>query len=72
MSISDKPKEDFDCLVKCRYRQPDQKARCELLKDGNIRLVFKEKQRAVTPGQYAVLYAEDGMCYGGGKILKTK
>ena len=70
--ISDKPKEDFDCLVKCRYRQPDQKARCELLKDGNIRLVFKEKQRAVTPGQYAVLYAEDGMCYGGGKILKTK
>ena len=70
--ISDTPTSDFDCLVKCRYRQPDQKAKCQLLDNGNIRLIFDEKQRAVTPGQYAVLYAEDGMCYGGGKILSTK
>lgn len=68
--ITDRPVEPFDCFVKCRYRQPDQKARCEILKDGNIVLKFEEKQRAVTPGQYAVLYAEDGMCYGGGKIIK--
>lgn len=70
--IADKPTEPFDCLVKCRYRQPDQKARCEILENGNVRLTFEEKQRAVTPGQYAVLYAEDGMCYGGGEIIWCK
>ena len=70
--IADKPEKPFNCLVKCRYRQPDQKARCEILENGNIRLVFEEKQRAVTPGQYAVLYAEDGMCYGGGEIIFCK
>ena len=70
--ISDKPKKEFDCFVKCRYRQPDQKAKCEILDNGNIVLKFYEKQRAVTPGQYAVLYAEDGMCYGGGEIISCK
>lgn len=70
--IADKPDKDFDCFVKCRYRQPDQKAHCEILKNGDIKLTFEEKQRAVTPGQYAVLYAEDGMCYGGALILSTK
>ena len=70
--IADKPNKPFECFVKCRYRQPDQKAKCEILENGNIRLVFEEKQRAVTPGQYAVLYAEDGMCYGGGEIISCK
>jgi len=70
--ITEKHTEPFECFVKCRYRQPDQKARCEILENGNIRLIFEEKQRAVTPGQYAVLYAEDGMCYGGGEIISCK
>lgn len=70
--ITDKPNKPFECFVKCRYRQPDQKARCEILENGNIRLTFEERQRAVTPGQYAVLYADDGMCYGGGEIISCK
>ena len=70
--IADKPTTPFKCFVKCRYRQPDQEAMCEILENGNIKLTFKEKQRAVTPGQYAVLYAEDGMCYGGGEIICCK
>lgn len=70
--IAEKPIADFDCFVKCRYRQPDQKAHCHLLENGDIELTFEEKQRAVTPGQYAVLYAEDGMCYGGALIVETK
>ena len=70
--ITDKPKQDFECFVKCRYRQPDQKAKCYLLENGDIRLVFEEKQRAVTPGQYAVLYDENGMCYGGAQIMQIK
>ena len=65
--ITDKPNEDFDCFVKLRYRQPDQAVRVYFEGD-KLRLEFKDKQRAVTIGQFAVLYAEDGMCYGGGRI----
>jgi len=70
--ITDKPTEPFECFVKCRYRQPDQKARCEILNNGNIKLFFEEKQKAITPGQYAVLYDADGMCYGGAEIVSCK
>lgn len=66
--ITEKPKQDFDCFVKLRYRQPDQATHVKILENGNLVLTFKEKQRAVTIGQFAVLYAEDGMCYGGGRI----
>ena len=59
---------EFDCLVKLRYRQPDQNTKVELLDDKTIRLTFQEKQRAVTIGQYAVLYDENGTCLGGGII----
>lgn len=70
--ISGKPSDEFDCFVKCRYRQPDQSAHVKVLEDGKVYITFKEKQRAVTLGQYAVLYAEDGMCYGGGEIIDCK
>jgi tRNA-specific 2-thiouridylase len=71
--ISGKPKQnEFDCYVKCRYRQPDQEAHIKILDNGDVFITFKEKQRAVTLGQFAVLYAEDGMCYGGGEIIETK
>jgi tRNA-specific 2-thiouridylase len=53
--------------VKVRYRQPDQAARFEARADGRARLVFDEPQRAVTPGQWAVLY-EGNHCLGGGVI----
>lgn len=61
-------KSDFLSFVKLRYRQPDQKVRVKIIDDHTIQLDFEEKQRAVTIGQFAVLYAEDGMCYGGGRI----
>lgn len=52
--------------AKIRYRQPDQV--CQVKQDGeNMILIFEQPQRAVTPGQYAVLY--DGeRCLGGGVI----
>ena len=65
--ITDKPNEDFDCYVKLRYRQPDQAVRVHFEGD-KLRLEFKDRQRAVTIGQFAVLYGADGMCYGGGRI----
>jgi tRNA-uridine 2-sulfurtransferase len=57
----------FRCTVKVRYRQADQKALLEPLPDGTARIVFDEPQRAVTPGQYAVIYDGD-RCLGGAVI----
>ena len=59
--------EPFRCTAKVRYRQADQAARLEPLPDGTARLIFDQPQRAVTPGQYAVVYDGD-RCLGGGVI----
>ena len=40
----------------------------EIIDKSTLKLVFAEKQRAVTVGQFAVLYDENGKCYGGGRI----
>lgn len=58
----------FQTGVKLRYRQPTQQTDVTILDDKNIRLDFKEKQRAVAVGQYAVLYNEIGECLGGGVL----
>lgn len=60
------PKNKFDCCAKFRYRQPDQQVSVEILED-KVKVTFKEKQRAVTPGQYVVFYDGD-YCLGGGVI----
>ena len=59
--------EPFPCTVKVRYRQADQPATLEPGADGTARIVFERPQRAVTPGQYAVVY-EHGRCLGGAVI----
>ena len=70
--IPDKPEEkEFDCLAKFRYRQPDQKVHISVLNDKDIKVDFFERQRAITPGQYVVLYNEEGVCLGGGTIDKS-
>ena len=53
-----------------RYRQPDQKVKVSLQENGNVKVDFYEKQRAVTPGQYVVFYTETE-CLGGGVIEET-
>ena len=65
--IGSEIKEDvFDCYAKVRYRQPDQK--CKMIKKENgYSFIFENKQRAVTPGQFIVIYDEK-RCYGGGII----
>lgn len=70
--IPEEPKEkQFSCFAKFRYRQPDQKVRVTILEDKKIRVDFDEKQRAITPGQFVVLYNEQGICYGGAIIDKS-
>ena len=56
---------EFDSAIKVRYRQPDQPCHAVVGDDGAIRVTFAEPQRAVTPGQFAVLYDGD-RCLGGG------
>ena len=61
----------FKCTGKFRYRQPEQGVTVtfiEKTQEGyTIRVDFDEPQRAITEGQYCVLY--DGeKCIGGGVI----
>lgn len=58
---------EFRCSVKVRYRQPDQQAQVQIRGDGSARITFDVPQRAITPGQYAVLYGND-LCLGGAAI----
>jgi tRNA-specific 2-thiouridylase len=54
-------------MAKFRYRQADQPVHVRIKEDGGLHIEFAETQRAVTEGQYAVLY--DGInCLGGGVI----
>ena len=63
-------KNEFDCYAKVRYRQANQKVHIKIV-DDHIEASFYEPQRAVTMGQYIVLYTEDKIVLGGGTIEKT-
>ena len=67
--ISGKPNDNnFNCLAKFRFRQADQAVSVNINEDKTVLITFKEKQRAITEGQYAVLYTDDGTMLGGGVI----
>lgn len=53
--------------AKPRYRAKDVPAVIEPLDDGNIKVIFDEPQRALTPGQ-AVVFYQDDVVVGGGTI----
>ena len=57
----------FTCTAKTRYRQTDQPCEVTVLDDQHISVKFEHPQKAVTPGQFAVLY-QDTLCLGGGVI----
>ena len=70
--IPEKPeKEEFECYAKFRYRQPDQKVKVKITGATTIQVDFDQKQRAITPGQFVVLYDNNGICLGGGIIDKS-
>ena len=69
--IPEMPKEkEFDCFAKFRYRQPDQKVHVRVIDKTHIQVDFEQKQRAITEGQFVVLYDAAGVCLGGGIIDK--
>lgn len=57
----------FACNAKFRYRQPDQAVQVTTNNDNTITVQFDEPQRAITPGQFVVLYQGD-VCLGSGII----
>ncbi len=58
---------NFTCTARFRHRQPEQGVDVVILDDGRVKIAYHTRQRAITPGQYAVLYYED-MCIGGGVV----
>lgn len=65
--IPELPSTKFSCTAKFRYRQPEQGVDVEMQADGKVKVLFHEKQRAVTPGQFVVFYDAE-KCLGGGII----
>ena len=63
------PAATLRCNAMTRYRQPEQA--CAVAIDGDSCIVrFDQPQRAVTPGQSVVFYADD-VCLGGGVIERS-
>ena len=63
------PAGEFECTAKFRYRQGEQRVLVKVEGD-KMNIEFAEKQRAVTEGQYAVLY-DQTRCLGGGLITRV-
>ena len=64
------PEEPFDALVKIRLASRPVACHVEPVSDGAYKIIFAEPQRAVAPGQSAVLY-KDNVIIGGGLIREA-
>ena len=65
--LVDEIKELLEVTVKTRYSAKEAKAK--IIQEGaNIKVIFDESQKAITPGQSAVFYVDD-IVLGGGKIV---
>ena len=68
--INQTPLAEFECEVQIRYQQAPQACILQFLADEQWRVQFKQPQRAVTPGQFAVFYQGE-YCLGGGVIKSS-
>lgn len=64
------PERPFRCKAKIRYRQLEQWATVTPIGKNAAQIVFDEPQRAITPGQAAVLY--DGETVLGGGVIAAE
>ena len=65
--LFDEIKKELEVEVKTRYSSKSAKAKI-IQENENIKVIFEEPQRAITPGQSAVFYIDD-IVVGGGKII---
>lgn len=54
----------LDCNLRIRYRQAHQKGKV-IINDDGIFVVFEQKQRGITPGQFAAIYIDDELIASG-------
>lgn len=69
--VAGEPPEGNGLEAKVRYRSPAAAARVEPGEGGEWWVWFDQPQKAVTPGQAAVLYRSDEV-FGGGTILEAR
>jgi len=65
------PGSSFEATVKIRYNHPGTPATIVLSEDNRARVCLHQPQRAVTPGQAAVIYKDD-VVLGGGWICRRE
>lgn len=65
----DKIENKLDCKAKIRYRVKEAECKVIPIGEDKIKVIFKEPQRAITPGQSVVFYDDDNILIGGGKII---
>jgi len=58
------PADEFEAAIKVRYKSAPAPARVKVREDG-LEIAFERPQRAVTPGQAAVIYEGDRVIGGG-------
>ena len=63
-----KPTLPFTAKARIRYRQPLEACEVSIGKAGTLKVIFKRRQRAVTPGQAIVFYDKSRVI--GGAIIK--
>jgi tRNA-specific 2-thiouridylase len=61
---------EIEATVKIRYNHPGTSATVTPLENNRARVRLSEPQRAVTPGQAAVIYDDDDVVLGGGWICR--
>jgi len=66
--IGEKPQNGVKIWLKTRYRNPLVSGIIKLNKRQSYKIIFKEPQRAISPGQSAVFYRQSGELLGGGVI----
>jgi len=62
------PAMPLSCMVRFRHRQELQEAILDQDSSGEYSITTTQKQRALAPGQFAVIY-QDAICLGGGVIV---
>jgi tRNA-specific 2-thiouridylase len=56
--------ENLSCMARIRYRQQLKEATI-VMKNDELYMLFKEKQRGITPGQFAAWYINDELIGSG-------
>lgn len=70
-TLGEPPPSGATLEAKIRYRSPASGAQFEVVEESSFRLTFSAAQRAVTPGQLAVLYDRERLL-GGGVIAQER